>query len=46
VGWVGIRDCLPISFALEFDRKEGDPTKDRTEIGALREAAKPYDKPA
>jgi hypothetical protein len=44
--WVGIRDCLPISFALDFDRKDGDPTKERTEIGALREAAKPYDKPA
>jgi hypothetical protein len=45
-GWVGIRDCLPISFALDFDREEGDPTKARTEVGALREAAKPYDKPA
>jgi len=44
-GWVGIRDCLPISFALYFDRKEGNPARNRTEIGALREAAKPYDKP-
>lgn len=44
-GWVGIRDCLPISFALDFDREEGNPARDRTEIGALREAAKPYDKP-
>ena len=33
-------------FALDFDRKDGDPGKDRTEIGALRETAKPYDRPA
>jgi hypothetical protein len=45
-GWVGIRDCLPISFALGFDREDGDPEKERTAIGSLREAAKPYDKPA
>jgi len=45
-GWVGIRDCLPISFALAFDRKDGNPSQAKTEIGTLREAAKPYDQPA
>lgn len=43
-GWVGIRDCLPISFALDFDRKDGNPALERTKIGKLREAAKPYDR--
>ena len=43
-GWVGIRDCLPISFALDFDRKDGNPDFDKTKIGALREEAKPYDR--
>lgn len=43
-GWVGIRDCLPISFALDFDRKDGNPELERTKIGKLREAAKPYDR--
>lgn len=45
-GCVGIRDCLPLSFALDLDRKGGDPNRDRTEIGTLREADKPYDRPA
>ena len=43
-GWIGIRDCLPISFALDFDRKDGNPDLERTEIGKLREAAKPYER--
>ena len=43
-GWVGIRDCLPISFALDFDRKDGNPDLNKTKIGALREEAKPYDR--
>ena len=43
-GWVGIRDCLPISFALDFDKKDGNPELERTKIGRLREAAKPYGK--
>ena len=44
-GWVAIRDCLPICFALDFDRKDGNPDLDKTKIGALREDAKPYDQP-
>jgi hypothetical protein len=43
-GWVGIRDCLPISFALDFDRKDGNPDLNKTKIGTLREEAKPYDR--
>ncbi len=45
-GWIGIRDCLPVSFALDFDREDGNPALGKTEIGSLREAAKPYDQPA
>jgi len=43
-GWVGIRDCLPISFALDFDKKDGNPELERTKIGKLRKAAKPYER--
>lgn len=41
--FVAIRDCLALSFALDFDRANGNPDNDQTEIGALRSRAKPYD---
>jgi len=41
--YVAIRDCLALSFALDYDRKNGDPSKLQTKIGSLRIKAKPYD---
>ncbi len=41
--YVAIRDCLALSFALDYDREEGNPEKPQTMIGALRTRAKPYD---
>jgi hypothetical protein len=42
--YVAIRDCLSMSFALDYDKERGDPAKPVTRIGALRGRAKPYDK--
>jgi hypothetical protein len=42
VGCVAIRDRLPISFAIDFDRTEGNPNNPQTEIGEIRYSAKPY----
>jgi hypothetical protein len=44
--FVAIRDGLCQSFALDFDRENGDPDRPQTEIGALRARAKPYGAPA
>jgi hypothetical protein len=41
--YVAIRDCLALSFALDYDKKEGNPNKAQTQIGRLRSRAKPYD---
>jgi hypothetical protein len=41
--YVAIRDCLLVSFALDYDREDGNPLKSRTKIGCLRIRAKPYD---
>jgi hypothetical protein len=41
--YVAIRDCLALSFALDYDRENGDPNRSQTRIGALRSRAKPYD---
>jgi len=41
--YVAIRDCLALSFALDYDREGGAPSKPQTAIGALRSRAKPYD---
>ena len=41
--YVAVRDCLALSFALDYDREEGNPDKPHTAIGALRGRAKPYD---
>lgn len=40
--YVAIRDCLAISYAIDYDRFEGIPQNDRTEIGDLRKRAKPH----
>ncbi len=40
--YVAIRDCLALSFAIDYDREGGNPGRRRTPIGALREQAKPY----
>lgn len=40
--YVGMRDCLAMSFALDFERSDGDPSKPQTAIAALRSQAKPY----
>lgn len=42
--FVALRDCLALSFALDYDRENGDPAQSQTEIGALRSRAKPYDR--
>ena len=39
---VAMKDFLAISFALDYDREGGDPSRPQTEIGALRAQAKPY----
>ncbi len=41
--YVAIRDCLALSFALDYDKEDGNPDKPQTEIGKLRSRAKPYD---
>lgn len=41
--YVAIRDCLALSFALDYDREQGNPDRPQTAIGTLRTRAKPYD---
>jgi hypothetical protein len=41
--YVAIRDNLALSFALDFEREDGNPSKPQTEVGRLRTRAKPYD---
>jgi hypothetical protein len=43
--YVVIRDCLALSFALDFEHEDGDPKKPQTSVGALRYRAKTYDRP-
>lgn len=45
-GFVGMRDLLAMSFALDYDRENGDPTRPRTQAGKLRATANPYGKNA
>lgn len=40
--YVGMRDYLALSYALDFEREEGDPDRPQTEVGGLRATAKPY----
>jgi len=42
--FVAIRDCLALSFALDYDRQQGNPNMPQTEVGKLRSRAKPYEK--
>jgi len=44
--FVVMRDCMALSFALDFDRAQGHPARPQTEIGQLRTQAKPYNAPA
>jgi len=40
--YVALRDCLALSFALDYDRVNGNPSNLQTTIGKLRSRAKPY----
>src|ERR1043166_2139840 len=40
--FVAIRDGLCLSFALDFDRQNGNPELGQTDVGRLRVRAKPY----
>jgi hypothetical protein len=42
--YVVLRDCLALSFALDFEHEAGDPSKPQSRIGALRSRAKPYNR--
>ena len=44
--YVAIRDCLAISFAIDYDREGGNPSAQRTRVGQLRSNAKPYGREA
>lgn len=44
--FVAIRDCLALSFALDYERENGDPARPQTRVGSLRSRAKPYDRKA
>ena len=39
---VAIRDCLALSFAIDYDRVDGNPAKPQTPVGKLRTVAKTY----
>lgn len=41
--YVAIRDCLSLSFAIDYDREGGNPGRPQTRIGLLRSRGKPYD---
>jgi len=40
--YVGIRDCLSVSFAIDYDRERGAPDAQLTPVGRLRRSAKEY----
>ncbi|MBI4459698.1 MAG: hypothetical protein HY648_06540 [Acidobacteria bacterium] len=40
--YVAIRDCLALSFALDYRTEGGDPAKNKTQVGDLCRRAKPY----
>jgi len=40
--YVAMKDFLALSFALDYEREDGDPQKPQTRIGQLRYRAKPY----
>jgi hypothetical protein len=41
--YVVIRDCMALSFALDYDHVDGCPTLPHSEVGRLRDLAKPRD---
>jgi hypothetical protein len=40
--YVAIRDCLALSYAIDYDREGGSPKRPQTKIGTLRSVAKTY----
>ncbi|MDY6950297.1 MAG: hypothetical protein SWE60_02200 [Thermodesulfobacteriota bacterium] len=44
--YVALRDRMAISFAIDYDRVEGNPENQRTNVGRLRKKAKTYGKRA
>ena len=40
--YVAMKDFLALSFALDYERKNGDPNRPQTKMGTLRAQAKPY----
>lgn len=40
--YVAMKDMLALSFALDYEREDGDPNLRQTDIGSLRAQAKPY----
>lgn len=44
--YVAIRDCLALSFAIDYDREGGNPDAPQTRVGELRSIAKTYGKAA
>lgn len=40
--YVAIRDCLALSFALDYEREKGNPQKPQTMVARLRARAKTY----
>lgn len=40
--YVAIRDCLAVSFALDYRMEDGSPQKAKTAVGTLCRKAKPY----
>jgi len=44
--YIAIRDCLALTFALDYDCQEGNPENPQTTIGKLRRNAKTYGQPA
>ncbi len=42
--YVAIRDCLALSFAIDYDSEGGNPDNPFTKVGGLRKLAKTYGK--
>jgi hypothetical protein len=40
--YVAMKDMLALSFALDYEREGGNPSRPQTKIGILRAQAKPY----
>ncbi|MBI5446026.1 MAG: phosphoribosyltransferase [Deltaproteobacteria bacterium] len=42
--YVAIRDCLALSFALDYEREGGNPAEPQTVVAHFRSLAKPYER--